>query len=169
MLTLILGGARSGKSRHAQQLAEASGLNVTVIATARAGDPEMAARIARHRAERPDHWLTLEEPVALAESLSRSAEVGRFLVVDCLTLWLLNLLQAGEAVFQRERAALLNLAPTLPGRLVLVANEVGLGVIPLGELSRRFVDEAGRLNQAIAALAHEVVFVAAGLPLRMKG
>jgi adenosylcobinamide kinase/adenosylcobinamide-phosphate guanylyltransferase len=169
MLTLILGGARSGKSRHAQQLAEASGLNVTVIATARAGDPEMAARIARHRAERPDHWLTLEEPVALAESLSRSAEVGRFLVVDCLTLWLLNLLQAGEAVFRRERAALLDLAPTLPGRLVLVANEVGLGVIPLGELSRRFVDEAGRLNQAIAALAHEVVFVAAGLPLRMKG
>ena len=169
MLTLILGGARSGKSGHAQYLAESSGLAVGVIATARAGDAEMAARIARHRIERPDRWLTVEEPLALAHALRGSAETGRFLVVDCLTLWLLNLLEAGEAVFQRERADLLATLPQLPGRLALVANEVGLGVIPMGELSRRFVDEAGRLNQALARIADEVVFVAAGLPMILKG
>ncbi len=169
MLTLILGGARSGKSRHAQALAESSGLAVTVIATARAGDAEMAARIARHRAERPAHWQTVEEPLALAETLAGAAEPGRCLVVDCLTLWLLNLLEAGEAVFQRERDALLARLPHLPGRIVLVANEVGLGVIPMGALSRRYVDEAGRLNQALARVAGRVVFVAAGLPLVLKG
>lgn len=169
MLTLILGGARSGKSGHAQRLAGTSGLAVTVIATARAGDAEMAARIARHRDERPDHWCTREEPLALAHALRASAEDGRFLVVDCLTLWLLNLLEAGEAVFQRERAALMEALPDLPGRVALVANEVGLGVIPMGELSRRFVDEAGRLNQELARVANEVVFVAAGLPMPLKG
>jgi adenosylcobinamide kinase/adenosylcobinamide-phosphate guanylyltransferase len=169
MPTLILGGARSGKSGHAQRLAEASGLAVTLIATARAGDEEMRARIARHRSERPPHWNTVEEPLALAEALAAGAETGRFLVVDCLTLWLLNVLEAGEAVFRRERAALLAILPELPGRLALVANEVGLGVIPLGELSRRFVDEAGRLNQDLARVANEVVFVAAGLPMTLKG
>lgn len=169
MFTLILGGARSGKSGHAQHLAETSGLAVTVIATARAGDGEMEARIVRHRAERPDHWLTVEEPLALARALRGSADTGRFLVVDCLTLWLLNLLEAGETVFQRERDALLAALPELPGRLALVANEVGLGVIPMGELSRRFVDEAGRLNQTLARAADEVVFVAAGLPMTLKG
>lgn len=169
MLTLILGGARSGKSRHAQTLAEASGLAVTVVATARAGDGEMAHRIARHRAERPAHWHTVEEPLALADTLDRYAESSRIQVVDCLTLWLLNLLEAGEDVFQRERAALLAGLRHLPGDVVLVANEVGLGVVPLGELSRRFVDEAGRLNQALAGIADEVVLVAAGLPLYLKG
>lgn len=169
MLTLILGGARSGKSRHAQTLAETSGQTVTLVATARAGDAEMAERIARHRAERPGHWHTVEEPLALAEMLARHAEAGRLIVVDCLTLWLMNLLEAGEEVFQRERAALLAALPGLPGPVVLVANEVGLGVVPLGALSRRFVDEAGRLNQSLAAIADRVVFVAAGLPLPLKG
>ena len=169
MLTLILGGARSGKSRYAQTLAEASGRPVTVIATARAGDAEMAARIARHRTERPGHWRTVEEPLALAEALAGRAGADAFLVVDCLTLWLLNLLEAGEAVFERERAALLETLPGLSGRVVLVANEVGLGVVPMGELSRRFVDEAGRLNQSIASIADEVVLVAAGLPMHLKG
>lgn len=169
MLTLILGGARSGKSRHAQTLAEASGLAVTVVATARAGDAEMAQRIARHRAERPAHWHTVEEPLALADTLARHAEASRIQVVDCLTLWLLNLLEAGEDVFPRERAELLAVLPGLAGDVVLVANEVGLGVVPLGELSRRFVDEAGRLNQALAGIADEVVLVAAGLPLYLKG
>ena len=169
MLTLILGGARSGKSRHAQTLAEASGLAVTVVATARAGDAEMAQRIARHRAERPAHWHTVEEPLALADTLARHAEASRIQVVDCLTLWLLNLLEAGEDVFPRERAALLAGLPGLAGDVVLVANEVGLGVVPLGELSRRFVDEAGRLNQALAGIADAVVLVAAGLPLYLKG
>ncbi len=167
-LTLILGGARSGKSRHAQNLAERSGLPVTVIATGQARDAEMAARIARHREERAAHWATVEEPVYLAEALKQAAGAGRFVLVDCLTLWLMNLLEAGETVFARERAALLAALPTLTGDILLVSNEIGLGVIPMGELSRRFVDEAGWLNQDIARLADSVTFVAAGLPLTMK-
>ena len=169
MLTLILGGARSGKSRHAQTLAEASGRAVTVVATARAGDAEMAARIARHRAERPAHWRTVEEPRALADALAGLDRADGLVLVDCLTLWLLNLLEAGEEVFRRERVALLARLPGLAGEVVLVANEVGLGVVPLGELSRRFVDEAGWLNQALARQADRVVFVAAGLPVPLKG
>lgn len=168
MLTLILGGARSGKSRHALQLAESSGLPVTVIATAQARDAEMAARIARHRAERPADWKTVEEPLHLAAALQQAAGPGRCVLVDCLTLWLMNLLEAGEAVFATERAALLNVLPTLAGEVLFVSNEVGLGIIPLGELSRRFVDEAGWLNQDVARLADNVSFIAAGLPLVLK-
>jgi adenosylcobinamide kinase/adenosylcobinamide-phosphate guanylyltransferase len=168
MLTLILGGARSGKSRHAQQLAESSGLPVTVIATAQARDDEMAARIARHRVERPDDWQTVEEPLHLAQALQQAAGPGRCVLVDCLTLWLMNLLEDGEAVFAAERAALLHLLPSLAGEIVFVSNEIGLGVIPLGELSRRFVDEAGWLNQDVARLADNVSFIAAGLPLVLK-
>lgn len=168
MLTLILGGARSGKSRHAQHLAEASGLSVTLIATGQARDAEMAARIARHRAERPADWQTVEEPLHLARALQHAAASGRHVLVDCLTLWLMNLLEAGEAVFAAERAALLACLPTLAGEVVLVSNEIGLGVIPLGDLSRRFVDEAGWLNQDVARLADNVTFIAAGLPLALK-
>jgi adenosylcobinamide kinase/adenosylcobinamide-phosphate guanylyltransferase len=168
MLTLILGGARSGKSRFAQSHAEASGLPVTVIATAQALDAEMAVRIARHQAERPAGWGTIEEPLHLAAALQQAAATDRCVLVDCLTLWLMNLLEAGEAVFAAERAALLATLPTLPGEILFVSNEVGLGVIPLGELSRRFVDEAGWLNQAIAQLADNVTFIAAGLPLALK-
>lgn len=165
---LILGGARSGKSRHAQRLAEASGLPVTLIATGQARDAEMAARIAQHRLDRPGHWRTLEIPVQLADALAGAAHDGRCVVVDCLTLWLLNLLEAGETVFQAEREKLLGIVPELPGSVIFVANEVGLGVVPLGELSRRFVDEAGRLNQALAEKVERVTFVAAGLPLILK-
>lgn len=168
MLTLILGGARSGKSRFAQSHAEASGLPVTVIATAQALDAEMAVRIARHQAERTAGWGTIEEPLHLAAALQQVAGTGCCVLVDCLTLWLMNLLEAGEAVFAAERAALLATLPTLPGEILFVSNEVGLGVIPLGELSRRFVDEAGWLNQAIAQLADNVTFIAAGLPLALK-
>lgn len=168
MLNLILGGARSGKSRHAQNHAVASGLPVTLIATAQARDQEMAARIARHQAERPVGWQTLEEPLHLAAALRLTAAAGRCVLVDCLTLWLLNLLEAGESVFAAERAALLDLLSELPGEILLVANEVGLGVIPMGELSRRFVDEAGWLNQAIARQADAVTFIAAGFPLALK-
>ena len=195
MSHLILGGARSGKSRHAQNLAQQSGLPVTVIATGQAGDAEMAARIARHQAERPAHWRTVEQPLLLAAALRQAAGpgsvapprshplaaprggampalgrpgVGQCVLVDCLTLWLMNLLQAGDTVFARERAALLETLPGLGGEILLVSNEVGLGVIPMGELSRRFVDEAGWLNQDIARLAESVTFVAAGLPLALK-
>ncbi len=169
MRSLILGGARSGKSSHAQRLAQASGLPVTLIATGQARDPEMADRIARHRADRPAAWQTLETPLHLADALAHTAQAGQCVVVDCLTLWLLNLLEAGEGVFETEREKLLATVPRLGGMVIFVANEVGLGVVPMGALSRRFVDEAGRLNQDLARLVERVSFVAAGLPLALKG
>lgn len=177
---LILGGARSGKSRYAEHIAQASGLAVMVIATAEAGDAEMSARIARHRADRPAGWRTVEEPLALAAALRREAAADRCLVVDCLTLWLTNLFAGAEHLaeaagaeelprFRAERDALLEVLPALPGRVLLVANEVGLGLVPETPLGRLFRDEAGRLNQAVAAVVPTVTFVAAGLPLRLKG
>lgn len=170
MRTLILGGARSGKSAFAERLAEVGGKAVTYVATARAGDAEMCARIAHHRARRPSHWRLSEEPLALADVLRREADAGRLLLVDCLTLWLSNLLaDADPERFARERQALLDVLPQLPGDVVLVSNEVGMGIVPLGELSRRFVDEAGRLHQALARQCERVLFVAAGLPLVLKG
>ncbi len=169
MRQLILGGARSGKSALAERLAVESGHEVIYIATAEAGDGEMAARIARHRADRPEQWHTVEEPLALAAVLRAEAGPGRLLLVDCLTLWLSNLMAAGEERWESERAALLELLPQLPGDIIMVSNEVGLGVVPMGELSRRFVDEAGRLHQALAPHCDEVTFVAAGLPLKLKG
>lgn len=169
MKTLILGGARSGKSALAEQLAREHDREVVYIATAEARDDEMRARIAHHRARRPAEWSCVEEPLALAATLAAHARAERVLLVDCLTLWLSNLLQAGGARFESEREALLDALPKLPGDVLLVANEVGLGVVPMGELSRRFVDEAGRLNQSIAAVAERVLFVAAGLPLALKG
>ncbi|MBI5938077.1 MAG: bifunctional adenosylcobinamide kinase/adenosylcobinamide-phosphate guanylyltransferase [Betaproteobacteria bacterium] len=168
-LTLIVGGARSGKSAYAQRLAQETRLPVTVIATAQARDGEMLERIARHRAERPADWRTVEEPLRLAEALAREAGAGKCLVVDCLTLWLNNRLDESHVRYYPEaRRQLLDVLPMLPGEIILVANEVGLGVVPLGELSRRFVDEAGWLNQAIGQAADDVVFVAAGLPLKLK-
>lgn len=170
MQTLILGGARSGKSALAEKLAGDSGLPVTYVATAQPRDGEMAARIAHHRAHRPAHWGCVEEPLALAATLRQHARPGQLLLVDCLTLWLSNLLLAEDAgAFGRERAALLHAVPALPGELLMVSNEVGLGIVPMGELSRRFVDEAGRLHQALAGVCERVIFVAAGLPLMMKG
>lgn len=169
MIRLVLGGARSGKSRHAQDLAVRSGLPVTVIATAEALDDEMAERIARHRAERPGHWTTVEEPLALADALRAAAGPGHCVLVDCLTLWLANWLAPANAPdYPSAREALLSVLSELPGEIILVANEVGLGVVPVGEISRCFVDEAGRLNQDLAILADEVLFLAAGLPLRLK-
>ena len=177
---LILGGARSGKSRLAEQQAAAAGLAVHVIVTAEALDDEMRVRIARHQADRPAGWTVLEAPRALAAALAAAAAADRCVVVDCLTLWLANLLDGAEALppgagadllpaFARERAALLELIPRLPGRVIFVANEVGLGLVPETPLGRLFRDEAGRLNQAVAALCERVVFVAAGLPLQLKG
>lgn len=176
---LILGGARSGKSREAERRAAASGLATTVIATAEALDAEMHARIRRHQAERPAHWRTVETPHALAAALRAEAAPDRCVLVDCLSLWLSNLLAGADQLapgteasalplFARERAALLATLPGLPGRIILVANEVGLGLVPDNVLGRLFRDEAGRLNQALAALSDEVVFIAAGLPLVLK-
>jgi len=170
MHELILGGARSGKSALAEQRALAHGGEVIYIATAQALDAEMAARIAHHRARRPTGWRSIEEPLALAEVLRAEAGEQRCLLVDCLTLWLGNLLgHEDEGRFVREREALLAALPTLPGRVLLVSNEVGQGVVPMGELSRRFVDEAGRLHQALAQQCGRVCLVVAGLPLWLKG
>ncbi len=170
MLSLVLGGARSGKSALAERLAHESGREVVYVATAQALDGEMADRIAHHRARRPAGWVLVEEPLALAAVLHQHARADRFLLVDCLTLWLSNLLGIDEgAHFALQQNALLDGVCDLPGDIVFVSNEVGLGITPLGELTRRFVDEAGRLHQALAQRCDRVVFVAAGLPLTLKG
>lgn len=167
MRELILGGARSGKSTLAETRARDSGLEVVYIATAEAHDREMAERIARHRERRPECWRTVEAPTELAATLEREARPERLLLVDCLTLWLGNLIEDGDA-FARERAALMDCLPTLPGELVAVSNEVGLGIVPDNRLARRFRDEAGWLNQTVAGVCDRVTFVAAGLPLTLK-
>lgn len=170
MIELILGGARSGKSSLAEQLATASGLAVTYIATSQPLDEEMRQRIAHHRQRRPAHWQLVEEPLALARVLREHAAAERCLLVDCLTLWLTNLLlQEDEQRLEQERQALLEVLGELPGRLILVSNETGLGVVPMGELSRRYVDEAGWLHQALARRSDRVQFCVAGLPMLLKG
>lgn len=166
---LILGGARSGKSRFAETLAAESGLAVTYIATAEAGDQEMAERIERHRGERPTGWTTVEEPTALGRALRAHADSNVCVVVDCLTLWLSNLMAHGDAAMGRELDELSRTLPLLRGTILLVSNEVGLGIVPDNPLARRFRDEAGRLNQALAGQCERVTFVAAGLPMPLKG
>ncbi len=169
MLELILGGARSGKSRLAERLALESGLPVTYIATSQPLDGEMTERIAHHRARRPVDWALVEEPLALARVLRENARQGRCTLVDCLTLWLTNLLMQDDAArLIEERDALLDCLATLPGRVLLVSNETGLGIVPLGDLSRRYVDEAGWLHQALAERCQRVSFVVAGLPMVLK-
>ena len=170
MLQLFLGGARSGKSRLAEKLASDSGLTVTYIATSQPLDGEMNARVALHRQRRPDSWGLVEEPVELARVLRENAAADRCLLVDCLTLWLTNLLMLDDT--QRlavERDLLLHTLASLPGEIIFVSNETGLGVVPLGELTRRYVDEAGWLHQALAEQCQRVVLTVAGLPLTLKG
>jgi len=162
-----LGGARSGKSRYAERLVENAASGGTYCATAVAGDAEMAERIAAHRARRGTFWRTVEEPLALAPVVAREARAERPLLVDCLTLWLSNLLLAGR-LFDEEAAMLCSALRRPAGPVVLVANEVGLGLVPETPLGRQFRDAAGRLNQQVAGLADRVVFVAAGLPLVLK-
>jgi adenosylcobinamide kinase/adenosylcobinamide-phosphate guanylyltransferase len=170
MKTLILGGVRSGKSRLAERLAAASGRAVTVLATATIADEEMRARIAAHRARRPPEWSVVEEPIALAAALRAHARADRCLLVDCLTLWLTNLLTTADSTaLARERDALLATLPPLPGRILLVSNETGLGITPLGALARRFGDEAGALHQALAQACDQVILTVAGLPCVLKG
>ena len=181
MIELILGGARSGKSVLAEKTALESKLKVTYFATAQAGDGEMTERIAHHQSRRPAHWGLIESPLHLAEALRQNAAPGRCLLVDCLTLWLSNLIFQGQAgrqlergetvdcpMFQQEMQRLLETLPKLPGHIILVSNEVGLGIVPMGALTRFYTDENGRLNQAIAKIADQVTFVAAGLPLVLK-
>jgi len=172
-VTLVLGGARSGKSRCAEALVEAGAKIGTYIATAEAGDAEMAARIADHRARRHDvgrgdFWRSVEAPLDLAPAILDHADPARPILVDCLTLWLSNLMLAGR-VAEHETEGLLGALRDAAGPVVLVANEVGLGLVPETPLGRQFRDAAGRLNQGVAAVADRVVFVAAGLPLALKG
>jgi adenosylcobinamide kinase/adenosylcobinamide-phosphate guanylyltransferase len=169
-ITLILGGARSGKSRHALALAHAASTAARpcFVATATAGDAEMAERIAAHKRERGEAFDTVEAPLELVAALGAEARPGRAVVVDCLTFWLHNLMAARRDV-ARDTAALVAALAAAAGPIILVSNEVGLGIVPDNALARAFRDAAGRLNQAVAAAAHRVVFMAAGLPLVLKG
>ena len=164
--TLILGGARSGKTTYALTEAEASGGSLVMIATAEAMDAEMSERIARHQAERGDGWRTVEAPVDLAAAIT-ALKSGDTAVVDCLTLWVTNLLMRDMTVSDQADGLIAALA-ACPARLWLISNEVGLGIVPGNALARRFRDEAGRLHQRLAARAERVVMVVAGLPLTLK-
>jgi adenosylcobinamide kinase/adenosylcobinamide-phosphate guanylyltransferase len=174
MRELILGGARSGKSAYAERQAEQSSLPVTYIATAQVWDDEMAARVRHHQHRRPSEWALVESPFHLADTLRQHAAPGHCVIVDCLTLWLAQWIcpdckAPQDQHWEDERAAFLALLPALPGRIILVSNEVGMGIVPLGEINRRFQDEQGRLNQAVASACEQVRFIAAGLPLALKG
>lgn len=166
-VTLVLGGARSGKSRHGETLAESSGLAPVYVATAQAFDAEMEARIGDHRERRGERWQNVEEPLELTTALRRHAGADKCLLVDCLTLWVTNLMMA-ERDAVKECALLAEALPSLPGPVIFVSNETGLGIVPDNALARQFRDTAGLVNQKIAAAADHVVFVAAGLPLVLK-
>lgn len=169
---LVLGGARSGKTARALALAEerhrAEGLSPVYIATAQAFDDEMEERIARHKAERGPEWSTREAPLDLPEAIRDSASPDAVLLVDCLTLWLSNLIFA-ERDPEEEASRLTGALRDAGGPVIVVSNEVGLSIVPENALARRFRDEQGRLNQKTAAAADRVEFVAAGLPLTLKG
>jgi len=166
---LVLGGARSGKSKLAEQAAEASGLQRIYIATAQAGDAEMAQRIELHRQRRGENWQLVEEPINLAQVLRDAAREDTCILVDCLTLWLSNCLFCGdESEWPNQRAALLEALEKLPGQLIFVSNEISMGVIPMGEVTRQFVDEAGLLHQALAEICDRVTLSVAGLPYVLK-
>ncbi len=165
---LVLGGARSGKSAFAERLVAETGLSRHYIATGRAWDDEMRQRIDKHREDRGDGWQTHEEPLALATRIRDVARPDRAVLIDCLTLWVTNLMLE-ERDMAAEFAGLAEAIKAAQGRLVFVSNEVGLGIVPENRMAREFRDHAGRLHQQIAALVPEVYFVAAGLPLKMKG
>ncbi len=179
--TLVLGGARSGKSSYAEKLALESGREVVYIATARAGDGEMSRRIAKHRAGRPAHWTTVEEPMLLAQAIERWSSPERLVLVDCLTLWLSNLIFSVDQdcpevgvidlpeIYYAQSDALVATLHHATGDIVIVSNEVGMGIVPLGAVSRSFSDEAGRLNQAVGAACDRALFIVAGMPLTLKG
>ena len=167
-LTLVLGGARSGKSRFAEALVTDSGLAPVYVATGRALDDEMTFRISQHKARRGLAWTTVEEPVDLVGALQRHARADRAILVDCLTLWLTNLMM-DERVIETEIEALTSSLEALPGKVIAVSNEVGLGIVPENKMARAFRDHAGILHQKIGSIADHVYFLAAGLPLKMKG
>ena len=166
-VTLVLGGARSGKSTFAEMLARDGGERSVYVATAEFMDDDMTRRVEIHRARRGRRWHTVEAPVELAGAIRRESALRVCLLVDCLTVWLGNLVYHGHDVDDAREALLDSLAAS-PGPVVLVANEVGLGVVPDNAMARAFRDHAGRLNQAVAAVAARVYFVAAGIPMKLK-
>jgi len=165
--TLVLGGARSGKSAFAERLIGEMNLTKVYLATATAGDDEMQARIAQHRRQRGESWITVEEPLALVDTLTRESTIGRVVLVDCLTLWLSNLMMA-ERDPDIEAKRLVRFLEVSRYPIVFVSNEVGLGLVPETPVGRAFRDAQGRLNQTIAAAVNNVAFIAAGLPLWLK-
>ena len=166
-VVLLVGGARSGKSRLAQARAEALPGNLVYLATGQPFDTEMTDRIARHRLERGPRWRTVEAPIDLPDAITRERGADTVLLVDCLTLWLSNLM-LGDHDIAAATFRLLEVLAGRPGTVLLVSNEVGMGIVPDNPLARQFRDAAGRLNQQVAAVADEVLLVAAGLALRMK-
>lgn len=172
-ITLILGGARSGKSVYAEKLANESNLPVTYIATAQVYDDEFKARVQHHKSRRPANWALIEEPHHLTQTLADLSASNQCLIVDCLTLWLAQWIcpdcnPPKDSSWQLEREEFLRLLQTFSGRIILVSNEVGMGIVPLGEINRQFQDEQGRLNQAVATVANNVTFIVAGLPIKLK-
>ena len=166
-IQFVLGGARSGKSTHAEGLAEAAGGNPIYIATAEIFDQEMESRIELHRERRGSHWQLVEAPLDLPEAIAKADNLDSVILIDCLSIWITNLL-----VHQRNMGAacraLVDCLVNCSGHVILVASETGLGIIPENKLSRQFRDANGRLNQAVAAMANEVFFVAAGIALKIK-
>ena len=169
MKHLFIGGVRSGKSRAAQAFVEASGKSVCYLATAEALDEGMSRRIRQHQQNRPGHWSLVEEPVHLAQAIQANSNPDQVVLVECLTLWLSNLLcKEDESLLQTERDAFLSTLSQAECDIVLVTNEVGAGIMPMNALARRFGDEAGSLNQAVADLCDQVTLICAGLPLTLK-
>ena len=171
MKELILGGARSGKSHYAEICAIESNMDVIYVATAQALDDEMQQRIEHHKQQRPDHWQLIEEPINLASVLKDNASDKTCILVDCLTLWLSNQLcsEKYKSQLQKNIDDLINTLPELPGNIIFVSNEVSMGIIPMGEVNRQFVDEAGRLHQRLAAICDKVTLMVAGIPSHIKG
>ena len=166
----ILGGARSGKSHYAEKLAQDSKREVTYIATAKILDDEIQERVSHHQENRPAEWQTIEEPIGLAKTLKDNAHKDRVLLVDCLTMWITTLLSHDDqTLLDQEVGALINCISELPGQIIFVSNEIGMGIIPMGELTRRYVDEAGRLHQQLAQQVDHVVLMVAGIPSIIKG
>ena len=164
---LILGGARSGKSGYGESMAKQTDLDVIYVATAQAHDQEMSERIAQHQLDRPKHWLTIEEPLALADVIQAHSKSNSVVLVDCLTLWLMNVMHH-ELDLAEQVDALLATLEHAPGLVILVSNEISMGVVPMGELSRRYVDNLGRLHQQIAKHAQQVTLMVAGIPMAVK-
>lgn len=166
-ITLLLGGARSGKSSYAEKLAEKTDKELYYIATAEAHDQEMIERIKKHQARRVNGWRVFEEPLKISETITEYATRERVILVDCLTLWLSNIMCKGHDVMP-HLVGLISSLENVKGSVIFVANEVGLGIVPENKLARSFRDEAGRMNKAVASVASDVYFMAAGLPLCMK-